>query len=197
LTIASNTLVLINGVASGPPANDIFVNGRINSLGTEDDPVVITCSSAALRWGQIRHDNAQPSLYRWTTITRGGRATAEGHTPTAPVIRPTNSRVVFDHCNLTDYAEQIRGGAGFGTPGKVMMASGADIVFDGCLLSRARMGPEVGSTAVLCTNTWILEMPGPDDADGIYLHDQQAGQQIRLVDCVMARGDDDGIDTLG
>ncbi|HEY0549774.1 MAG TPA: hypothetical protein VGF13_09235, partial [Verrucomicrobiae bacterium] len=33
--------------------------------------------------------------------------------------------------------------------------------------------------------------------DGIYLHNQQAGQVIRLSDCVFARGDDDGIDTLG
>ena len=42
-----------------------------------------------------------------------------------------------------------------------------------------------------------MDMRGPDDSDGIYLHGQQAGQQIRITGCVFAGGDDDGIDTLG
>ena len=40
-------------------------------------------------------------------------------------------------------------------------------------------------------------MFGDDDNDGIYLHDQSAGQEIRLTDCIVAAGDDDAIDTLG
>jgi hypothetical protein len=197
LTIQPNTLVLINGVASGTAANDIFVSGTINSLGTEEEPVTITCSSATLRWGQIRHNTAQPSVYRYTTISRGGRAAVEGHTLTAPVIRPTDSRIRFENCNLTDYAEQVRGGAGFGTPGKVMQATGSDLIFDSCLLTRARMGPEITGTALLCSNTWFISMRGNDDADGIYVHDQSAGQQVLFIHCVLAGGDDDGIDTLG
>jgi hypothetical protein len=191
LTIETNTLVLINGVASGTVANDIVVNGTLMSLGDEAHPVVITCASPGLRWGQIRHSNAQPSLYRYTVITLGGRATAEGHTGTAPVIRPTNSRITFEGCTISDHATAA------GTPGKIMQASGSDIIFNGCVLARARMGPEIGSTALLCTNTYIMDMIGPDDADGIYLHDQGPGQQIELRGCVFADGDDDGIDTLG
>ena len=198
LTILSNTLVLMDGVASGTTANDLVINGTMNSLGTEDKPVTITCSSAGLRWGQIRHNTAQPSLYRYTSITRAGRAAGEGHTGTAPVIRPTNSRIRFEGCNLTDYAEGDRAvTATYGTPGKVMVASGSDLVFDNCVFDRARMGPEVSTTAMLCTNTWIMDMRGPDDADGIYVHDQSAGQQVNFKDCVIADGDDDGIDTLG
>src|SRR6185369_4466409 len=82
LTILSNTLVLVNGVASGTTANDILVKGTLNSLGTEDDPVTITCAQAGLRWGQIRHDSAAlatapTSTYRYTSITRAGRGIAE------------------------------------------------------------------------------------------------------------------------
>ncbi|HUR47421.1 MAG TPA: hypothetical protein VMZ27_16175 [Candidatus Saccharimonadales bacterium] len=197
LTILSNTLVIVDGVASGTVANDLVINGTLNSLGTEDKPVTITCSTAGLRWGQIRHNSSQPSLYRFTSITRAGRAGGEGHTGTAPVIRPTNSRLRFEGCNLTDYAEGDRSAAGFGGPGKVMVASGSDLVFDNCLFARARMGPEVSTSAVLCTNTWITDMPGPDDADGFYVHDQSAGQQVLFTGCVIADGDDDGIDTLG
>src|SRR5262249_28193647 len=41
------------------------------------------------------------------------------------------------------------------------------------------------------------EMFGPDDANGIYLHAPGAGQTVKLTGCVVAFGDDDGIDTLG
>lgn len=192
LTILSNTLVLVEGVASGTTANDFFISGAIESLGTEDKPVTITCATTGLRWGQIRHDSSAPSLYRHTIITRAGRATGEGHTATAPVIRPTNSRITFDSCSLTDHAD-----APAGTPGKIGFGNGSDLTFINCLFQRARMGPEVQGTALLCTNTWIMDMRGPDDSDGIYVHDQAAGQQVLFSGCVVANGDDDGIDTLG
>ncbi len=199
LTIRSNTLVLLDGVTSGTTAADLVISGKIESLGTESDPVTITCNSTdmAFRWGQIRHNTSQPSVYRHTSITRGGRGTGEGHTGTCPVIRSTNSRLSFESCNLTDYSQQTRGAAGFGTPGKIAQASGSDLTFIDCLFQRARMGPEISGTALACTNTWIMDMPGPDDADGIYLHDQSAGQSVILSGCVIAEGDDDGIDTLG
>jgi hypothetical protein len=192
LTILSNTLVLVEGVASGTTANDFLISGAIESLGTEEKPVTITCATAGLRWGQIRHDSSAPSLYRHTIITRAGRATGEGHTATAPVIRPTNSRITFESCSITDHAD-----APAGTPGKIGFGNGSDLTFINCLFQRARMGPEVQGTALLCTNTWIMDMRGPDDSDGIYVHDQAAGQQVLFSGCVVADGDDDGIDTLG
>jgi hypothetical protein len=191
LTIRSNTWVLLNGVASGTTANDILVSGAIQSLGTEENPVTITCSNPALRWGQIRHNTAQPSVYRHTIITSAGRAPGEGHTGQAPAIRPNNSRVTFDGCSITDHASPA------GTPGKIMQASGSDLMMTNCLLSRARMGPEIGGTAIQFLDSNIIDMRGPDDADGIYLHGQQAGQVIRLQGSLVAGGDDDGIDTLG
>lgn len=193
LVIQSNTLVLIDGVANGTNANDIIVNGRMEALGTESHPVTITCNNtnSSFRWGQIRHDSAQPSIYRYTSITRGGRAFGEGHTSTGPVIRPIKSKIRFDNCNITDHAEPASG-----MPGKIAQASGSDLAFTGCLFQRARMGPEIIDTALACANTWIMDMDGPDDADGIYLCGQSAGQLITLSGCVVADGDDDGIDTL-
>ena len=40
-------------------------------------------------------------------------------------------------------------------------------------------------------------MHAGDDADGIYIHDQLAGQQCVIRRSVIARMDDDGVDTLG
>ena len=199
LTILSNTMVLLDGVTSGTAANDLLISGTILSLGTEDQPVTITCNNTNMlfRWGQIRHNNAQASLYRYTTITRAGRAPGEGHTGTSPVLRPTGSTIRFENCNITDHAEVVRGATGFGTPGKIGMSSGSDLSFSDCLFQRARMGPEVGSTAFACTNTWIMDMRGSDDGDGVYVHSQSAGQLVNFIGCVVAAGDDDGIDTLG
>ena len=98
---------------------------------------------------------------------------------------------------MTDFAVPTRGAPGFGGPGKIGQASGSDLTFVNCLFQRARMGPEIAGTALACTNTWIMDMRGSDDADGIYLHDQSAGQLVTLSGCVLAAGDDDGIDTLG
>ena len=191
LTIQPNAIVLINGVASGTTAPDLLISGNIQSLGTEAEPIAITCANATLRWGQIRHNSAQPSLYRFTSITRAGRAAGEGHTGTGPAIRPSNSRIVFESCVISDHAERS------GTPGKIMQASGSDLMFNNCVLARARMGPEIGGTALLVTNSYLVEMYGPDDADGIYIHSQGAGQSAALINSVVAVGDDDGIDTLG
>ncbi len=201
LTIQSNTLVLIDGVGSGTVAADIFVNanGSIQSLGTELHPVTFTCSSLFLtnRWGQIRHNSSQPSLYRHTFVHRAGRAVGEGHTGQAPVIRPDGTTVTFESCTISDLCEPLSTAPGYGTPGKVMYANNSTLSFSDCLLQRARMGPEIDGTALLFTNSYVLDTRGPDDADGIYLHGQQGGQIIRIVDSVFASGDDDGIDTLG
>ena len=203
LTILSNTLVLLDGVSSGTTGVDINVNGRIDVQGTEADPVTFTCSSTNLnlRWGQLRHASASlatapVSTYRWAAITRAGRAPGEGHTGQAPVVRSSIAKVRFEHCSITDHGVTTPGAAGFGTPGKIAFASGSDLTFEDCLFQRARMGPEVDGTALLFTNGVIMDMRGPDDSDGMYVHAQAAGQVCALKRSVIAAGDDDGLDTL-
>src|ERR1041385_2135064 len=194
--IQPNTLVLINGVASGTTAPDLLISGAIQSLGTEPLPVTITCAQPALNWGQIRHNTAQPSLYRYTSINKAGRATGEGHTATGPMIRPVASKITFESCNLTDMSTP----ASATLIGKIMFMpanSGSDITFNDCVLARGRAGPEMDGASMLATNSYFMEMIGPDDADGIYLHAPGAGRTMKMTGCVVAFGDDDGIDTLG
>jgi hypothetical protein len=144
-----------------------------------------------MRWGQIRHTNSPLSIYNNTIITLAGRSPGEGHTGQGPAIRTFGSTVAFEECSITDHASPA------GTPGKIMQASTSSITMTNCLLSRARMGPEIENTALQFINSYIIDTRGPDDADGIYLHSQSAGQIIHLAGCVIAGGDDDGIDTLG
>jgi hypothetical protein len=184
LTIQPGTLVLLNGVASGDTGTDIQVNGTIRSLGTADDPVVITAWDPNLPWGELRHTNAQPSLYQYTLISRAGNSPGGGHTGKGPVLRPTNSTITFDHVAITDNV------------GKIGQATGSNLTFQNSELSRSIAGAEIGSTQLLQEWTWTTEMRGVDDNDGIYLNAQSAGQTITLRHNVFAGVDDDGVDTL-
>jgi len=186
LTLEPGTFVLIDGAASGTNGTDIEVQGSIQSLGTPTSPVTFTAYAAGRNWGELHHDHAQPSAYRYTEITRAGRSPGAGHTGSGPAVRASNSTLVFDHASLTDNI------------GKIMQAeSGTELSFTSTLFSRSVMGPEISGTSLLFEDGWIIDMRNKDDADGIYIHSQQAGQTCRLAGSVIAGTDDDGIDTLG
>jgi len=186
LTLDPGTWVLIDGVQSGTGGIDVQIEGSIQSLGTRESPISITASKAGENWGELRFVNAEPSAFSYTDITRAGRAPGVGHTNSGPAIRAQSSQIVLDHVSLSDNV------------GKVMHAtSGSDLVLRHCLLARSVMGPEIEATALLFEDSWITQMHNSDDADGIYVHGQQAGQK-----CILSRGAivdtyDDGIDTLG
>jgi hypothetical protein len=186
LTLKASTLVLLDGVSSGTNGTDIDVQGSIQALGTPTSPVTFTAYTTGRNWGELHHDHAQPSLFRYTEIMRAGRAPGAGHTGTGPALRVSKSNLTFDHASLTDNA------------GKIMQAeSGSELTFTDTLFSRSVMGPEIAGTSLLFEHGGIIEMRNKDDADGIYIHSQQSGQTCRLTDMVIAGTDDDGIDTLG
>ncbi len=186
LTLAPGTLVLIDGVAAGSDGTDIQVEGSIQSLGTPLAPVTFTAAQPGLNWGELRFVDAEPSTFRYTEIMRAGRSPRVGHSNSGPAIRAQGSAIVFEYVSFTDNA------------GKVMHAtSGCDLVFRHCLLARSVMGPEIAGTALLFEDSWITEMHAADDADAIYIHSQQAGQQCLLSRGVIADVHDDGLDTLG
>ncbi len=185
LRIEPGTLVLLEGVVSGENGADINIEGAVDCAGTADRPVSFTAADPARPWGEIHHDNAAPSTYRYAIFTIAGNSPGGGHTGTGPAIRPQDSAITLEFCSFTD------------NQGKIMQARGSELIMRHCLLSRSVMGPEIDGTALLMEDSHILEMCGDDDDDGIYLHDQREGQVITLRRCVVASGSDDAIDTLG
>ncbi|MBN1441498.1 MAG: right-handed parallel beta-helix repeat-containing protein [Planctomycetes bacterium] len=189
LRVEAGTLVLIDGVESGEDGKDINVEGAIECLGTAERPVTFTAADPSRPWGEIDHDDASPSLYRYTHVTRAGNSPRGGHTGTGPAIRPRGSTIHFEHCAFTDNI------------GKVMQASNSDLEFHRCVLARSVMGPEVGGTRIILEESLIGHMFGEinndgNDGDAIYIHDQQAGQDVLLRDSIVLGCTDDGIDTL-
>src|SRR5205085_10774795 len=102
---------------------------------TELHPVTITCSNIFFtnRWGQIRHNNSQPSLYRHTFIHRAGRSPGEGHTSQAAAIRTAGSALDFQSSTISDLCETSSASPNYGTPAKVMFALSSALTFNDCL----------------------------------------------------------------
>ena len=186
LTLSPGTLVLVDGIASGSGGTDIDVRGSIQSLGTARAPVTFTALAAGRNWGELHFVDALPSTFVYTNITQAGHSPSVGHSNSGPTIRVSNSSLTFEHASLTD------------NDGKIMdTGDGTELVFHHCLFARSVMGPEITGTALRFEDSWITEMAATDDADGIYIHDQLAGQECLLTRSVVAVVDDDGIDTLG
>jgi hypothetical protein len=184
LTVNPGTLILINGILSGETGTDIDIQGTIESLGTAQSPVTFTAYNSGQCWGEIHHLNASPSLYQYTNISRAGNSPKGGHTNSGPAVRVENSTITFEFSSITDNI------------GKVMQASGSGLTFRRCQLARSVMGPEISGTALLFEDSFSTEMYGPDDNDGMYLHQQNPGQELILRRSVFAEGDDDALDTM-
>lgn len=184
LEIAAGTLILLNGVASGENGTDLVVRGAVNALGSEEMPVMFTAADPGLAWGEIRHDGARPSVYRNVIFTRGCRSPRIGHGNSGPLFLSVNSEIDFFRCSMTDLE------------GKVLYGTGSRLVFDRCLGSRARTGPETYSTHVTATDSWFMEMFGPDDNDCIYLGPAPPGEVHQIQRSLFGLCSDDAVDHL-
>lgn len=185
LNIHPGTWVFIEGVDSGADGTKIIVNGSVNAAGDSQNPIIFTANNPEQPWGEILHMNSGISQYEYAFFNFSGRSPGAGHTGAGPLFRVDNSAINFKNCYMTDNA------------GKIMYSVGGNLEFRDCIMARSVMGPEILETALFAENTWFTEMLGPDDNDGVYLHTQSEGQEVRLSRCVVARCDDDGVDQLG
>ncbi len=186
LSVEPGTMILLDGVDNGTNGTDIDIQGSLQSLGTAEQPVTFTAFRAGENWGELHFDDAEPSVLRYTNITRAGHSPKIGHSNSGPALRVSGTTLVFQNVNCSDNA------------GKVMHAtSDSDLTFVRCLLARSVMGPEISATALLFENSWIIGMSAKDDADGIYVHSQMQDQICMMQGGVAADIVDDGIDLLG
>ncbi len=195
LELAPGTILLVDGVPQTPQSQlgtQIIVRGTLNAIGTEESPITITASDPQRPWSELDVQGGSVAL-EYVEITRAGTSPRGGHTNSGPALRlRDNGSLNMSHSSVTDIQ------------GKIMQATSGTAVMTDVLLSRAVMGPEIEDTALEFRDSWIVEMAGVyhhngtvDDNDGIYLHRQQAGQEIHLAGGVIAYVQDDAIDTLG
>lgn len=192
LTIAPGTLVILEGDPVGATdSTQIIVAGTLDAQGTAAQPVTFTATDPANPWGEIGVDGGT-ATFSYTIISRAGNSPRGGHTNSGPAIRSqSGASVTLANSTVSDIH------------GKIMEAIASNVVVTDSLLTRAAMGPEVDQTALLLSDSWIVDMSGTwhyagvdNDNDGIYLHAQQTGQSILLENSVVAMIGDDGVDTL-
>ena len=188
LTVEPGTIIMLDGTVEpgSSTGTDLIVEGAINSLGTNDQPVTFTSSQPDAIWGQVLFDQCEGANFSFTNFHRAGHSPAGGHTDHGRVLRVLGSRVVFSDCNVTDNRGKI---------GETEAEGGIDseIVLRRCHLARSVMGLETFDTGVLVEDTYITDMLGvfredgvTDDNDAIYLHGAGDGQEITLRNIVIA-----------
>jgi len=193
LTIMPGTTILIDGTPTPLDENgvDIIVQGSIQALGTAFSPIVFTASEPNTFWGEINHDNAEPSLYQYTHVMQGGHSPRGGHTNSGPVIRSDNSQIIIEDSAIIMNA------------GKTMQANNSDLVFRDSILAQSVMGLEIADSALLFERNLMNDLStawkgngehGNDDNDGIFVNGQLPGQVIRVIDNTIRNGGDDAIE---
>lgn len=196
LNIAAGTHILMTGTtgAGSTSGSDIIVNstGTIHATGTAAEPISITSSEPAARWGEI---NVAGSTTSWSfcLISHGGHSPGGGHTGTGPCFRLTNGAVwTFDDGVVAD------------VPGKTLTNSGnTTMTMRRSQFARCVMGPETDGSGITiedCNFTDMLpafrESGSADDEDNIYIHNS-GGRPVNLRRSVFGNAGDDGIDCLG
>lgn len=197
LNIAAGTHILVDGdaTAGSTAGKRIIVNGALNSNGTFAQPVAITATNAADRWGGFLFSAAQPSVMNYTFINHAGHTAGVGHTGRGPMIRLTGSSLNFDDSVLAD------------GPAKAIYSSGTlDLNIRRSLIERMITGPELGDGCALLIEDSNIQRtlpdyresnaPTPDDEDCLYVHNG-SGRSVVIRRAVFARCGDDVFDCLG
>jgi hypothetical protein len=197
LQVDAGTIVLVDGTSTPGDTGGrrIVVNGALNVNGNASNPVQITSSASADRWGQILFANAQPSTLNYTLLSRAGHAPGAGHTGRGPMLRLNSSNLTVNDSVISD------------GPAKALYSSGTcDLVLQRSLITRMITGPELenGCSFLAEDSNIQLILPdyresnsaAPDDEDCLYIHNG-SGRPVNVRRCAFVRCGDDIFDCLG
>ena len=193
LTIEPGTHILATGTvgAGSSTGSDLIVNGAVEANGTLAQPISMTSSVPAARWGEINHTTATASTYNFCLITRATHSPGGGHTGTGPIVRLAGTTVTFNDCVLSD------------SPGKTIMNTGnCNITIRRTQMARGVMGPELDGSALLLEDSNLTDMfaiyresGAQDDEDCLYIHDS-GGRPVNILRTVIGKCEDDAVDAL-
>ena len=175
---------------------DLIVNGLLNAPGSAGNPISITCSTAANRWGRIAFGSGSlPSTLQYCLISRSGHSPeAGGHIPNSggQMLLLAGNTLTIDDCVLADGV------------GKTMANSGnATLTIRRSHVARFTMGPELTGSKVTIQDSNFTEMlpanrerGAADDEDCIYIHDSgdPVLRPVLIERSVFSNSGDDGID---
>jgi hypothetical protein len=168
------------------PDVDIVIEGRLDALGTPDDPILVT-SATSEPWKTLEIRGEANLSHVWLTAGGAGTPTYEGHSDSNPVLAILGGRLL------------MTGGAIADNPGKSILGKDADITLSDVLIARCDTGGEFIDSTVKINDTHIIQIPDADrlydddDNDGLYLRTSQ----VEIKNTVISLTEDDGLDHNG
>jgi len=198
LTINEGTVLTINAGANivfGEKIN-LFVNGRLNIVGTPGKPVFFQPSNPVEPWGGVSFANPNDSSSVENCFFIYGGDNEEfifGHSNSQPVLLIENSSLSLINTYILD------------NPGKAIGGSISHVKLGDCVISRCDTGGEYASCLVDFSGSYFINMPNDDgipiddDNDASYFSGlyPNTTQQSEINNCVFVNGKDDGIDHNG
>ena len=205
LVIHPGTLIMVNTTGSVDNGTLLRINGEIEALGTQDNPIAFFSergplamtltqsggSSNANAWQGIHHSNAGVSRYEHVILTGAGNGQVLVH-PRPPVMRFNHQHRVFIENSV--FADN--NGMVFASPG-----NGHYEIRDS-VVSRCGIGAEFNGDGnrLIMENVWITSCgraPEVENLDGDLLHiDGPLSKQV-LRGLYLSDAGDDGLDHSG
>jgi hypothetical protein len=183
LTVNEGTLILID------EAVDINVHGPVIFSGTEENPVLVTCSRNNKYWGGFLTRVAEGTIEaNYTIFCRSGYHDTDGynwgHSGRQALFYTENSTLTLDHCFMLDHI------------GQIFYPQYATLIFDNILVQRAQTGGQLNYSDLTLRNSVFTDFPEESDVfldldnDALYLSSTDA--VIENTTFMYAK--DDGVD---
>lgn len=184
LTVGPGALILVSeGV-------DINLSGSLVLSGTEENPILVTCSQKGKYWGGfITRTSGGAVDASYTIFCHSGYHDSEeyawGHAGRQALFYTENSTLKLDHCYITDHI------------GQVFYLQNSVLTFDNILVQRAKTGGQINYSDLTLRNSVFTDFPDDsyifrdEDNDALYLNATDA--TINNTTFMFAK--DDGLDS--
>ena len=171
---------------------NIFVNGSINILGTEEDPVIFKSKDWSLPWGGIEFYNSISNINNCFFINAGADPEKGwAHTNTQPILFAKESSHISIKNSYVLYS-----------PGKALGSITSKMEVDSTIISYVFMGGEFQSTYLTFDHSYMLNIPNDDgifvdaDNDGFHIDNLHPSiiEPSKIRNSFFITGKDDAID---
>ncbi len=183
LTVNEGTLILIDETV------DINVHGPLIFYGTEENPVLVTCSRNNKYWGGFITRVAEGTIEaNYTIFCRSGYHDSDGynwgHSGRQALFYTENSTLKLNHCFMLDHI------------GQIFYPQYATLILEDILIQRAQTGGQLNYSNLTLRNSVFTDFPDDSyifqDSDNDALYLSATNGVIENTTFMFAK--DDGVD---
>lgn len=186
LSIGEGSIIIID------EGLNIINSGSINFLGTETNPILITCSESGKLFGGFISEGALATINAthsfFTNFSFHSAPEYQyGHAKHQALFKSKNTTLTFQNCYFMD------------SPGQVFYPENCNLEIENCIIQRTKTSGQINSSTLLIKDSYLSDFPDDsqnyrdDDNDAIYLNASNAN----IENSMFLYCKDDGIDSGG